>query len=70
LVDKPTRNKKIKNYAKYSGLAYQIFGLLAVSIFIGIKADDYFGNETRYITAGLCLLSLLSFFYRLIRELS
>jgi len=68
--DKKKKNEKLVTYTKYSGMAYQIFGLLAVTIFLGLKADKYFGNEKQYITAVLSLLVLFAFFYKLTIDLN
>lgn len=57
--------KKIHSYTKYSGIVYQIFGLLAVTIFLGLKADAYFGNENKFITAGASLFILLTYLYKI-----
>jgi len=57
--------QKIKDYANYSGMAYQLFGLLFISVFVGMKADAYFNNDQQYITAGLCLVSLFGYFYKI-----
>ena len=61
---KAKAKRKIKSYVKYSGLAYQLIGLLVVAIFLGLKADAYMGNEKEYITALACILVLFSFFYK------
>jgi len=70
LPNKQEKNKKIRAYSKYSGLAYQLFGLLALTIFLGMKADKYFGNETQYITGISSILVLFAFFYKLIIDLN
>jgi len=57
--------QKVKAYTKYSGMAYQIFGLLAVTIFLGLKADAYFGNESKLITAFSSLFVLLAYLYKI-----
>jgi len=59
------KNKKIKQYAKYSGLPFQLFGLIVVFAFIGYKLDAYFQNTTNYITACLILLAFAAFMYKL-----
>lgn len=62
---KTKRIRKVHSYTKYSGLAYQIFGLLGVTIFLGLKADAYFGNKSQYITAFSSIIVLVAFFYKL-----
>lgn len=67
MIDKEKKQKNIKKihaYTKYSGIVYQIFGLLAVTIFLGLKADAYFGNESKLITAGASLFVLLTYLYK------
>mgnify|MGYP000282612159 CR=1 FL=1 len=60
------RTKTIRRYAKFSGLAYQMIGLVAVSVFLGLKADKYYGNEdSKYITVVLVIIVFAAFMYRL-----
>ena len=56
--------KKVRAYTKYSGMAYQLFGMLAVTVYFGLKADAYFGHESKLITAGLCLFVLVGYLYK------
>lgn len=62
-----TNRQRTKAYVKYSGMAYQLFGLLALSIYLGIKLDAYLGNEKRYMTALICLIVLTGFLYNVVR---
>lgn len=57
--------RKVKAYTKYSGMAYQIFGLLAVTIWLGLKADAHFGNESKLITAFASLIVLIAYLYKI-----
>jgi len=67
---KTDRTKVIRKYAKYSGVAYQMIGLVAVSVFFGLKADKYFGNEeSKYITVIAVIVVFTSFMYRLYKTL-
>lgn len=59
------KNKRIRQYAKYSGLPFQLFGLIALFGFIGYKLDTYFQNPKYYITACLILLAFTVFMYGL-----
>jgi len=66
-AQKQDSSKRIRGYAQYSGLAYQMIGLLAVTIYLGLKADAHFGNETQIITALSSLFVLVTFLYKVTR---
>lgn len=63
-------NERIRVYARYSGMAFQLFGLLAVAVFLGLKADAYFQFDNKYLTAVFCLLVLFAYFYKMVRVTS
>lgn len=63
------KHKAVRSYMKYSGIAYQMIGLVALCIFLGLKADAYFGNEQKLITAGLTLFVIVAYLYKLTRTL-
>ncbi|MBT8191458.1 MAG: hypothetical protein HKO89_05070 [Saprospiraceae bacterium] len=63
------RQERIKVYARYSGMAFQIFGLLLVAMLIGKQIDLWMGNEKYYFAAGLSVVVLIAWFYKLIIEL-
>ena len=68
--NKTEKTKVIRKYAKYSGVAYQMIGLIAISVFLGLKADKYFGNEdSKYITVFIVIVVFSSFMYRLYKTL-
>ena len=54
---------------KYSGIAFQLVGLLLVSIFLGKKIDSWLGNEKAYCTALLIILVFSAYMYKLYIEL-
>ena len=63
---KKKRPTNTKLYAQYYGLAFQLFGLLIVSMLIGLQIDKYLGNETKYIAVLFCVIVLIAYFYKLI----
>ena len=68
--NKTEKTKVIRKYAKYSGVAYQMIGLIAISVFLGLKADKYLGNEdSKYITVIIVIVVFSSFMYRLYKTL-
>ena len=67
---KKSRKENIKTYSQYYGMAFQIFGLLIVSMLIGLKLDEYFNNETNYIAALLTVIVLVAYLYKVVYTLS
>lgn len=53
------RQRNIKPYAKYSGLAFQMIGALVVAAFGGKKLDEYFTTEKPWFTISLLLLAVV-----------
>ena len=58
-TNKPSeQNKKKANVAlKYSGMAFQMAGIMLGGIFIGKYLDKYFENESNILTAFFAILS-------------
>ncbi len=51
-------------------MAFQIFGLLFVATWIGMKIDEYMGNESYYIALLLAVVVLVIYLYKLVITLS
>jgi len=64
------RRKNVKTYARYSGMATEMFGLLIVMFFVGKKIDDYFENDRYIITALLLVAGLFLYLFRLYFQLN
>jgi len=67
---KKIKDKNVRIYSQYYGMAFQIFGLLIVSMLIGMKLDSYFNNETNYIAAFLTVIVLVAYLYKVVYTLS
>jgi hypothetical protein len=69
----PAKLSKIKkgasDYLKYTGLAFQMAGIILVSIFLGQKIDTYLALDKPYATALISVLSLAGFMYKLYIDL-
>lgn len=63
------QNKKVRSYLRYSGIGFQLVGLMLVGYFIGQHFDKKSENETPYYTAGLMLLLLCIYLIQLVRGL-
>lgn len=55
------------NYAKYSSLAFQMLGIIAVFTYGGVKADEWLENKTPVFTLVLSLISIAASLYIFIR---
>ncbi len=55
---------------KYSGMALQLFALLAVGAWLGQKLDKWLHTAQPYFTIALILLFTTGFFYKLVKELN
>jgi F0F1-type ATP synthase assembly protein I len=57
------------NYIKYTGVAFQMIGIICLFAFIGYKADQHFQHTTQWITALSCLFGVCLSIYQVIRQL-
>lgn len=62
---KSSKNEKpaLNNYIKYSGLGFQMIGIIAVFTFVGYKIDAAQNNQTPYYTAALSLAGVVIALY-------
>lgn len=60
-----SKNEKppFNTYIKYSGLGFQMIGIIAVFTFAGYKIDAWQHNQTPYYTAGLSLTGVILALY-------
>ncbi|WP_036678000.1 AtpZ/AtpI family protein [Daejeonella oryzae] len=76
IPEKPTNEEDLKDekkalsgYAKYTGVAFQMMAIIGVCAFIGYKLDEYYQNETQWITALAGVLGVIVSIYQTIRQL-
>ena len=62
------QNKALNNYAKYSGLAFQMGAIIAVTTWGGIKFDELAGTETPVFTIILSLLGVVAAIYMAVKD--
>ena len=56
----PNQDNQLKNFAKFSGLGFQMLAIIGVSAFLGTKLDAFFSNSiTQYYTLGLSLAGVV-----------
>jgi len=65
---KNLQNKGIRDFAKYSGLAFQMLGIILVTVWGGIKLDKLTGWHTPVFTIVLSLLGVFAAIYIAIKD--
>jgi ATP synthase protein I len=65
---KKSSNKGIKDFARYSGLAFQMAGIILISVWGGIKLDKLAGFENPVFTIILSLLGVFAAIYIAVKD--
>jgi len=65
---KEARKKAVDSYMKYTGIAFQMGGVILVGVLIGRKLDQYFEQEQPIFTAALALLAVIGAIYSVIKD--
>ena len=63
-------SKNATSYLKYSGIVFQMAGILFVSGWIGQKLDEYFNTEQPYIMMALMIFMLITYLWKLAIDLN
>jgi len=61
-------NKGLRDFAKYSGLAFQMAGIILVTVWGGTKLDKLTGWHTPVFTIVLSLLGVIAAIYTAIKD--
>lgn len=61
--------RQLNNYAKFSSLAFQMFAIIGLGSFVGVKLDEYYPNQHNLYTLILSLSSVLISLYYIIRRI-
>jgi F0F1-type ATP synthase assembly protein I len=64
-----SEKQALSSYAKYTGVAFQMMGIIAVSAFIGYKIDQYYDHQTQWVTAITSVFGVVASIYQVIRQL-
>lgn len=65
---KKLRNKGIQDFARYSGLAFQMIGIILITVWGGVKLDKLTGWHTPVFTIVLSLLGVFAAIYTAIKD--
>lgn len=71
MKEEENKNKKspLKNWAFFSGIAFQMGGTIFVCAWIGKKLDERYGLEKNWFTMGLVLFGLVASVYLVLKQL-
>lgn len=58
------------DYARYSGLAFEMLAIIGVGTWGGVKLDEYLGNNTPWFTVVLAPLSVFISLYIVLKDLN
>jgi F0F1-type ATP synthase assembly protein I len=60
--------KPLNNYAKFTGLAFQMIAVIGVFAYAGYKIDEGANHTTKWVTAMLSLVGVFISLYIVIRS--
>lgn len=60
---------KLSSYARFSGIALQMFAIIGIGTYIGVKLDENYPNEHNLYTVILSLLSVIASIVYVIRRI-
>ncbi|RZK15967.1 MAG: AtpZ/AtpI family protein [Hymenobacter sp.] len=66
----PKSSDRLRSFAKYSGIAFQMLATIGLSAWAGIWLDGHFQNKNPWWTIGLMLFGVLAALYQVIRGLT
>lgn len=61
-------NKGLKDYARYAGLAFQMLGIILVTVWGGTKLDKLTGWHTPVFTIVLSLFGVFAAIYTAVKD--
>lgn len=63
------KGKQYSSYAKYSGMAIQMFAIIGIGAFIGVQLDEKFSNNHNLYTIILSLAAVIGSMVLVIRQI-
>jgi len=61
--------KQLNSYARYSSIAIQMFAIIGIGTFIGVKLDERYPNKNNLFTLILSLTSVIGSIVLVIRQI-
>lgn len=69
-ADAPRSNDRLRSFAKYSSIAFQMLATIGLSAWAGVWLDGHFHTKNPWWTIGLMLSGVLVALYQVIRSLT
>jgi apolipoprotein N-acyltransferase len=73
-MSKQTNHNKVTNplkqYARYTGIAFQMMAVMAISAWVGYKLDQWLSIEFPVFTLGFTVVAIGLVLYKLVKSLS
>ncbi|HKJ44161.1 MAG TPA: AtpZ/AtpI family protein [Sunxiuqinia sp.] len=60
--------KKLDNFIRYSGLAFEMIAIMAIGVYAGHKIDEWLDLSFPAFTLGLMILSVVGAIYHAIKN--
>ena len=69
-LEKPEgkRSPRAQNYMKYSGMAFQMGGIILFGVWVGKKLDEHFSTSTPWFTVVMALFSVFAALYIVLKD--
>jgi F0F1-type ATP synthase assembly protein I len=61
-------NKGVRDFARYSGMAFQMIGIILITVWGGVKLDKLTGWNTPVFTIVLSLLGVFAAIYTAVKD--
>ena len=65
---KKLQSKGVQDFAKYSSIAFQMIGIILITVWGGVKLDKLTGWNSPFFTIVLSLLGVFGAIYTVIRD--
>ncbi|MFT6814573.1 MAG: ATP synthase protein I [Sphingobacteriales bacterium] len=63
------KKKQIGNFAKYTGIGFQMLGIILTAVWIGTVCDEKFETNTPWFTVAFSLIGVFVSMYTVIKSL-
>jgi hypothetical protein len=67
--NKPNDDNGPGNYAKFTGIAFQMIAIIGIFAYAGYKIDQSAQHQTKWVTAMLSLIGVFISMYIIIKSL-